>query len=88
MSAPREICEVQPVEVGTEQRLATSSERNSAFREVTNWMRPEERRNQAAMQMKGLSPEILHVMEADTVHFAGRHSAYRKNGETVNTKLT
>lgn len=36
MSVPREACEVQSAEGGTGQRLATSPERNSAFREVTN----------------------------------------------------
>jgi len=36
MSVPREDCDVQPVKIGTGQRLATSPERNSAFREATN----------------------------------------------------
>ena len=36
MSAPRQVCEVQPAVGGTGQRLATSPERNSAFREATN----------------------------------------------------
>lgn len=85
MSAPREICEVQPVEVGTEQRLAISSERNSAFREVTNWVMPEERRNQAAMQMKGLSPEITYVLEADTFHIEGRQNRIVREGENEAT---
>lgn len=47
-------------------------------------MKPEGRRNQAAMQMKGLSPEITNVMEADTVHIEGRqNNDNRMMGEGV-----
>jgi len=37
-------------------------------------MMPEGRRDQAATQVKGLSPEILHVMEADLLHIQGRQN--------------
>jgi len=35
-------------------------------------MKPEQGRYQAAMQVKGLSPEKLHIREADAVHRSGR----------------
>lgn len=46
-------------------------------------MRPEGRKGQAAMQMKRLSPENLHIAEADTVHIRGR-----RNGAEVATGET
>lgn len=45
-------------------------------------MMPEERRGQAAMQMKGLSPEIYNVMEADTVHYEGRQNGVVRKGKS------
>lgn len=48
-------------------------------------MKPEEKRYQAATKVKGWSPEIVNVMEADTLHIEGRqHSASRK-GESGTT---
>ncbi len=44
-------------------------------------MKPEERRYQAATQVKGLSPEITNVMEADTVHNEGRQHSVNRNSE-------
>jgi len=47
-------------------------------------MMPEGRRDQAATQVKGLSPEILHVMEADLLHIQGRqNNDNRMMGEGV-----
>ncbi|MFC1496054.1 reverse transcriptase domain-containing protein [Candidatus Margulisiibacteriota bacterium] len=43
---------------------------------------PEERRYQAATQVKGLSPEILHVMEADLLHFQGKQNNSSRKGKT------
>lgn len=55
-------------------------------------MKPEERRYQAATpclptgrQVKGLSPEITHVMEADTVHNDGRQYGVSRKSENGTT---
>ena len=45
-------------------------------------MKPERGRDQAAMQVKGLSSEKLLISEADTVHIWGR-----RNNETVKGKV-
>jgi hypothetical protein len=39
---------------------------------VTNVMKPAERTTQAVTQVKVLSPEILSITEADTVHVSGK----------------
>ena len=46
-------------------------------------MVPGGRRYQAATQVKGLSPEISNVIEADMVHMYGRQHSYIRNGEGV-----
>jgi hypothetical protein len=49
-------------------------------------MKPERGRDQAAMQMKGLSAEKFIISEADTVHFRGRQKfsdRYGKSGEIL-----
>ncbi len=48
-------------------------------------MKPEGRRYQAATQVKGLSLEMLHVMEADTVHIEGRQHSVNRNSERGTT---
>lgn len=57
-------------EVRPRQRLATSRVVNSAYREVTNYMKPEGVRHWAVTQVKGLSPKITIVPEAQAVHLA------------------
>jgi len=70
MSAPGQAWVTNPVQVRTEQRLATSSELNPACNEVTSCMKPGGRRCRAATQVKGLSPEITNVV-------SGRHASFR-----------
>lgn len=48
-------------------------------------MKPEGRRYQAAMQVKGLSPEIYNVMEADTLHIEGRQNSVNRKSENDTT---
>ena len=57
-------------EVQPRQRLAASRVANSAYGEVTNHVKPEETRYWAVTQVKGLSPEIPVVSEAEAVHLA------------------
>jgi hypothetical protein len=52
------------------QRLTTSIEATIALHEVTSVMKPVEATYQAATQVKVLSPEIFHVIEADVFHCA------------------
>ncbi|OQX79590.1 MAG: hypothetical protein B6D56_06775 [Candidatus Omnitrophica bacterium 4484_70.1] len=63
MRAPSKAYPIQSVtlyevkgEVRPRQRLATSRVVNSAYREVTNYMKPEGARYWAVTQVKGLSP--------------------------------
>jgi len=44
-------------------------------------MVPGGRRYQAATQVKGLSPEMTNVIEADMVHMHGRQHGYNRKGE-------
>jgi hypothetical protein len=44
-------------------------------------MVPGGRRYQAATQVKGWSPEIFNVIEADIFHVHGRQHGYTRNGE-------
>jgi len=62
--------EVVKGKVRPRQRLATSRVVNSAYREATNYMKPEGARYWAVTQVKGLSPEITIVPEAEAVHLA------------------
>lgn len=78
MSAPGKARTIQQVKVLPGERPATAPVWNSACREVTNCMTPGERRYQAATQVKGWSPEITIVVEADLLHFQGKqHCANR-----------
>ena len=77
MRAPSKAYPIQSVtlyevkgEVRPRQRLATSRVVNSAYREVTNYMKPEGARYWAVTQVKGLSPEIVMVPEVEAVHLA------------------
>ena len=46
-------------------------------------MVPGGRRYQAATQVKGLSPEMSSVIEADMLHFHGRQHGYNRQGEGI-----
>lgn len=72
---------VQQVRVLSGKRLATAPVQNPACREATNYMVPGGRRYQAATQVKGLSPEMTSVIEADIFHGGGRQYGYIRNGE-------
>lgn len=66
MSAPGQAWVTNPVQVRTEQRLATSSELNPACNEVMSCTEPGGGRCRAATQVKGLSPEITNVENGPT----------------------
>jgi hypothetical protein len=73
-------------EVQPRQRLAASRVENSAYGEVTNHVKPEETRYWAVAQVKGLSPEIPVVSEAEAVHLAEGNSlatAKRQGGKNL-----
>jgi len=73
-------------EVQPRQRIATSRVANSAYGEVTNLMKPEGARYWAVTQVKGWSPEIPVVSEAEAVHLAEGSSlipAKRRGGKNL-----
>jgi len=81
MSAPSETYAIKLVEIQPEERLATTSEPNSAPGGVSRHREARGRGNRAATQVKGLSPEMLHVPEADAFHRCGKQqsdSRYRQ----------
>ena len=73
----------ESVEVRYEQRLTTSSLRNSACYEVTSSMKPEERRCQAVTEVKVLSPEKSDVLEVDLFLQGGRQYRCSRKREGV-----
>ena len=87
MRAPRKVHKIQSVKIRPMQRLTTSIEATIALHEVTSVMKPVEATYQAATQVKVLSPEIFHVIEADVLHktegsmkgdiMVSHHSLYR-----------
>jgi len=68
MSAPSKIHTSQLVQIQPEERLATTSELNLASSLVTGCGEARGMGYWAATQVKGLSPEIFTVSEADVVH--------------------
>lgn len=68
MSAPRKAHKFQSVKIRYTQRLATGVEQTITLCKVTNMMKLMERTLQAATQVKVLSPEIFHDIEADVFH--------------------
>jgi retron-type reverse transcriptase len=68
MSAPSKIHASQLVQIQPEERLATTSELNLASSLVTGGDEARGMGYWAATKVKGLSPEITHVSEADVVH--------------------
>lgn len=68
MGAPRKAHKLQSVKIRSTQRLATRVERTITSCKVTNMMKLMERTSQAATQVKVLSSEIFHDIEADTFH--------------------
>ena len=72
MRAPSKAHVNQLVKIRHEQRLATSSEQNSTFREVTTWAKLEGWMYQAATKVNVLSPEITYIVEVDAFHDDGR----------------
>jgi hypothetical protein len=72
MSAPRKACNLQTVKIRPMQRLATSIELISTVGMVTDSLKLLGGTYQAATQVKGLSPEIFNVVEADVFHDNGK----------------
>ena len=87
MSAPRKADINQLVKIQLGQRLATSPELNSTFREVTNWMKLEEWMYQAVMKVNVLSPVMTNVVEVDAFHSDRRqhHCNERWRGNSGST---
>lgn len=82
MSAPGQARTTELVKIQSGQRPATRPVRNPAGEEVTNLLKPGERTRQAVTPVKGWSPEITIVREADTVHNAGRQQGMSRQGQT------
>jgi len=70
-------------EIQSGERLATTPVPNSARGEATTLVEPEGGRYWAATQVKGLSPEITIVMEADTLHFVEGRMDNTAKGEVI-----
>ena len=68
MSAPSKACNIQLVKIQPEERLASTSELNSAPGLVTNRREAGGMGYWAATQVKGLSLEIIIMSVVDTVH--------------------
>lgn len=87
MSAPRKVRRNQSVRIRRVQRLTTSTEPTITRQAVTNDVKLMEGTDQAATQVKVLSPVIYDVIEADVFHYAegstkgdtmvSRHLLYR-----------
>jgi hypothetical protein len=87
MSAPSKALNLQTVKIRPMQRLTISIEPTIARQAVTNVVKPLEGTEQAATQVKVLSPEIFNIVEVDVFHDAedsmkgdvmvSRHSLYR-----------
>jgi len=85
--APRKVRKNQSVRIRSMQSLTNSIEATIALQEVTNVMKPIEATYQAATQVKVLSPEMHHNIEADVLGFTegsmkgdalvSHHSLYR-----------
>ena len=86
-SAPRKALNLQTVKIRPMQRLTISIEPTIARQAVTNVVKPMEGTEQAATQVKVLSPEIVNIVEVDVLRYAedsmkgdamvSRHSLYR-----------
>ena len=83
MRAPSEAHIVQLVQIQPEQRLATSSELNLTYGEVTSRAKLEERMYQAVTQVNVLSPEIFVIVEVDAFHCDGRRNCYPATGKRI-----
>ena len=78
MSAPSEAYAIQLAKIQPEGRLATSSELNPAPGGVTCHREARRMGYRAATQVKGLSPEIPVMSEADAVHLSGRQYSHNR----------
>jgi len=65
--APRKVRKIQSVRIRSMKRLTISIESTIAWQAVTNVVKPMEETYQAATQVKGLSPEIGNIVEADAL---------------------
>jgi len=81
MSAPSKACNIQMVKVHRGERLANTPERTFAPGGVTCLREAKGKGYRATTQVKGLSPEKLHLSVADAFHVSGRqnsHNRYRR----------
>ena len=70
MSAPSKALNLQAVKIRPMQRLTLSIEPTTAWQAVINVLKPVEGTEQAATQVKVLSPEIFNIVEVDVFHDA------------------
>ena len=70
MSAPSKACNIQLVKIQPDERLAATSEQTFAPDKATYLREAKGEGYRAATQVKGLSPEMFVVSEADAVHLA------------------
>lgn len=70
MRAPSKALNLQTVKIRSMQRLTISIEPTIARQVVTNVVKPVEGTEQAATQVKVLSPEIVNIVEVDVLHRA------------------
>ena len=85
MSAPREVCLVQPVRIRSERRLAAGSELNPAPDRVTGHREARGMGYRATTLVKGLSPVIPVIPVADAFHVAAGNTLrirHARGGET------
>ena len=68
MRAPSKAFNLQSVKIRSMQRSTTSIEPNIARRAVTNVVKPMGGIDQAATQVKVLSPEMYDIIEVDVLH--------------------
>lgn len=81
MSAPSKARKKQLVKIRPTQRLAISVELNSIQQEVMNVVKLEGGTKQTATQVKGLSPEMFDIIEADIFHCMEGSKWSSANGE-------
>lgn len=81
MSAPSKARKKQLVKIQPTQRLAISADPNLTQQEVMNAVKLEGGTKQTATQVKGLSSEIIDIIEADAVHLVEGSKWDSANGE-------
>ena len=80
MGAPREACNIQLVKIQYGERVADTPEQTFAPGRVTCLREAKGKGYRATTKVKGLSPEIFIIPEADAVHVSGRQNLHNRYG--------